>query len=212
MPAPEQSDPWALPSFPPRYFDPDPLNDARDGPRQPEESAKKTNFFSRRQIKKGFLSGRARSFISVGLFALLVLQILYVYSDRMIVWIPASESVVTKVCDLLSCPRSVKSTVSSLSIEANDLQSVAPQTDLYLLTLMVKNNSSSRQSWPHLELTLLDSDKTTLSRRVFSPENYLTDANHISKGIPPYFVNPIRLYLEAIIPPDADYRITLFYP
>ena len=219
-PVPEQKDPWALPAFPPRYFDTDPLPAGRSSPGLPDPGGdaydttaqKKSNLLGRRPIKKGLLSGRMRSLITLALLVFFVVQVLYVYHDRLITWVPVSETLVTKACDLFSCPRNLKSTISDLSIEANELQSVAPQTDMYLLTMMVKNNSSSRMSWPHVELTLLDSDKSTLSRRVFSPANYLTDSDLVSKGIPPYYVNPVRLYIETIIPPDADYRITLFYP
>ena len=82
----------------------------------------------------------------------------------------------------------------------------------YALSLLIRNSSSSYQSWPHIELTLTDQEKKTIIRKIFAPANYLPNADSIMKGIPPYAEKSVGLYIEMKTDSNADYRISLFYP
>ncbi|MCL1886401.1 MAG: DUF3426 domain-containing protein [Betaproteobacteria bacterium] len=166
----------------------------------------------RKKKRFGFFSGVFLGLATLVLLATLAIQCLYMFSDRIVVWWPPAESTVAKACNTFSCPRRLETRISSLSIESSEFQVIPPLTDKYALSLLVRNSGSSYQSWPYIELTLNDKDKTPIVRRAFAPANYLPDAERIIKGIPPYSEEPVRLYLEIKTAADADYRISLFYP
>jgi len=176
--------------------------------------ASEPHFAKRKHAKKrsGFFSSLLLSLATTALFAILLVQFLYMFSDRIVVWWPPAESAVAKACDMFSCPRRLETRISSLSIESSELQIISPLTDKYALSALIRNSSSSYQSWPHIELTLTDSEKKPVMRRAFAPANYLPDAERITRGIPPYSEESIRLYLEMEAGSSTDYRISLFYP
>lgn len=172
------------------------------------------DFVRRGRKKKGLrlLSGIFLSLATITLLAVFFVQCLYMFSDRIIVWWPPAEPTVTKACEIFSCPRRLETRISSLSIESSELQTIPPLTDKYILSVLIRNSGSSYQSWPCIELTLTDPDKKPVVRRAFLPANYLTDAERIIKGIPPYSEETINLYLEIQTDTDVDYQISLFYP
>lgn len=150
--------------------------------------------------------------ITIALLGTLAIQCLYIFSDRMAVWWPPAEPVITKACNTLACPRRLETRISALTIESSELQAITELKNKYAMSLLIRNSSSSYQSWPHIELTLIDQEKKPVIRRIFTPANYLPDAESIIKGIPPYTEKSVEMYLEIKIEPNADYRIYLFYP
>jgi predicted Zn finger-like uncharacterized protein len=149
------------------------------------------------------------------LLGALAVQSLYMFSDRIATWWPPAESAVTRICATLSCPRRLETRIAALSIESSELQRILQSGNQYALSLLIRNSGSSWQSWPHVELTLTDMDKKPMVRRVFTPANYLPDAERIIKGIAPWSETPVKLYLD-IKPESAgsreNYRVSLFYP
>ncbi|NLC23189.1 MAG: DUF3426 domain-containing protein [Oxalobacter sp.] len=166
----------------------------------------------RRKKRTGLFSGTFVTLATIALLGALGVQCLYMFSDRIVVWWPPAESAVAKACDMFACPRRLETRISSLSIESSELQVIPELGDRYTLSLLVRNSGSSYQSWPHIELTLMDQGKKPVVRRAFSPANYLPDANRIIRGIPPYSEESVKLYLEMKTEFNADYRIALFYP
>ena len=205
--------------------EPDPLMDIADSHHaaffeMAEEDADDTLYNSEpdfvkkwRKKKRGSLfSGIFVSLATIALLTTLSIQCLYMFSDRIVVWWPPAEPAVIKACNTLACPRRLETRISALSIESSELQTISQLKDKYTLSLLLRNSGSSYQSWPHLELTLTDKDKKPVVRRAFSPASYLSDANRIIKGIPPYSEEAIRLHLEIKTESSADYRVSLFYP
>ncbi len=150
--------------------------------------------------------------VTVSLLGTLCVQCLYMFSDRMIVWWPPSESFISKACDTFACPRRLETRIAALTIESSELQIIPELKNKYSLSLLIRNSSSSYQTWPHIELTLTDQEKKTIIRKIFAPANYLQNAEFILKGIPPYAEESVGLYLEMQTESNADYRISLFYP
>lgn len=166
----------------------------------------------RRKKRTGLFSGTFVGLATIALLAALAVQCLYMFSDRIVVWWPPAEPAVAKACSMLACPRRLETRISALSIESSELQIIPELGDRYTLSLLIRNSGSSYQSWPHIELTLMDQGKKPVVRRAFAPANYLPDANRIIKGIPPYSEESVKLYLEMKTESNADYRIALFYP
>lgn len=194
-----------------------PAHAAAGTPKTPETtgaSAKEPSFIRKGRQKKqrSLFATLLLGVITLILLGILAIQCLYLLSDRMIVWWPPSEPAITKACHLFACPRRLETRISALSIESSELQAIAGLKDKYALSMLLRNSSSAYQSWPHLELTLTDPDKKPTVRRVLAPANYLSDAASITRGIPPYSEESVRLYLQTETELNTDYRISLFYP
>ncbi len=162
--------------------------------------------------RTGLFPGAFISLATIALLGVLGVQCLYLFSDRIAAWWPPAESAVAKACDMLACPRRLETRISALSIESSELQAIPELGGRYTLFLLIRNSGSSYQSWPHIELTLMDQEKKPVVRRALAPANYLPDANRIIKGIAPYSEESVKLYLEMKTESNADYRIALFYP
>lgn len=166
----------------------------------------------RQKKQRGIFSTLLLGAITLILFGILAIQCLYLLSDRMIVWWPPAEPAIARACNLFACPRRLETRISALSIESSELQAIPELKGKYTLFMLLRNSSSAYQSWPHIELTLTDPDKKPTVRRVLTPANYLPDAAYITKGIPPYAEESVKLYFQIETELNTDYRISLFYP
>ncbi|MCM1128724.1 MAG: DUF3426 domain-containing protein [Alistipes senegalensis] len=166
----------------------------------------------RRKKQRSLFSTILFGALTLILFGILAIQCLYLFSDRMTVWWPPAEPAITKACHLFACPRRLETRISAFSIESSELQAIPDLKDKYALSLLLRNSSSSYQSWPHVELTLTDPDKQPTVRKVLAPADYLPDASYITRGIPPYAEESVKLYLQIKTELNTDYRISLFYP
>lgn len=95
-----------------------------------------------------------------------------------------------------------------VSIEASDLQADGSRNQL-VLQATLKNRAAYGQDLPALELALTDANDGVLSRRVFLPAEYLTDAN---AAFPANGEIAVRLWIEARELAPAGYRLYVFYP
>lgn len=162
--------------------------------------------------KRGVFGSLIVAFVMFALIAGVVIQGLYIFSDKIVMWMPSTEKMVIGICEKLSCPRRLEAKISDLSIEANEFELIPELKNKYLLQLNIRNNATSYQMWPHIELTLTDAEKKPTIRRVLSPANYLSDANRIISGIAPNTEETVKVYFEMKDLPTTDYRVVLFYP
>lgn len=96
-----------------------------------------------------------------------------------------------------------------LAIESTDLQADVPNQQLILLGTL-RNQAPFNQAWPSLELSLMDTANTLLSRRVLFPQDYLSaDAPPVMAARSELALR-LRLSAEGLSP--ANYRLYVFYP
>ena len=77
---------------------------------------------------------------------------------------------------------------------------------------MLRNTGSGTQAWPHLELTLDDSNDKAVLRRVIAPRDYLPASVEPGKGFAPRSEQAVKLYFELAQLKAAGYHIAIFYP
>lgn len=99
-----------------------------------------------------------------------------------------------------------------VSIETSDLQSDPTHGNLLVLNATLRNRASFAQAYPHIEISLTDTQDDAIARRVFRPDEYLP-AKTPSKQ--PFAGNAdvaIRLWIEAKEITASGYRLYVFYP
>ncbi|QRX80975.1 DUF3426 domain-containing protein [Glaciimonas sp. PAMC28666] len=171
--------------------------------------------FMQQAKRKQRVGGVVRTGMWIGSIILafaLIGQIGYHYRDQLAASFPPLKPVLQGVCGKLGCQLNLPMHIDDLSIESNELQLMAPDRNLYALTLLMRNRSSTVQAWPSIELTLNDASDKTVARRVFAPGDYLTAPTDPAEGFHRNTERPVKLTFELLQLKASGYRVYLFYP
>lgn len=147
---------------------------------------------------------------SVLLLAALLAQGAYVFRDQIAARYPEARPALAEACAHLGCQVGLPAEIESVAIEASELQTLSENT--FVLTALLRNQASTAQAWPHIELTLNDANGGALVRRVFGPRDYLPPAQDFNQGFDPDSEQPIKLFFELAQLKASGYRVYLFYP
>lgn len=160
----------------------------------------------------------ARILFAIGsliLLALLALQGIYVFHDRIVARMPAAKPVVAEICAILECETRLSADIDELTIESSELQAWPKRQNTFTLDVVLRNRASSAQAWPSIELALSDESGQVAVRRILSPTEYLAETSQaaiIEKGLPPWSEQAIKLTFALDQVKAAGYRVYLFYP
>ncbi|HYC43715.1 MAG TPA: DUF3426 domain-containing protein [Noviherbaspirillum sp.] len=149
---------------------------------------------------------------SVFLFIGLLTQGAYVFRDQLAAWFPAAKPMLSEACAHLGCQVGLPAQIEAVSIESSELQTLAPDTNTFALTVLLRNHSATTQAWPSIELTLNDNNEKPIARRVFMPREYLAEAADANKGFGPRSEQPVKVHFELTQLKASGYRVYLFYP
>jgi predicted Zn finger-like uncharacterized protein len=146
---------------------------------------------------------------SVALLLVAAAQLAYIFRTELAVVAPELRPALLGGCELIGCtlPRPVKPEL--VGIETSDL---APEGNGLLLTATLKNRAPFEQDFPHLELTLTDTQDAALVRKVLTPADYLPAGQDAAQGFAARGEVAIRLTLTADDVPAVGYRLYLFFP
>jgi predicted Zn finger-like uncharacterized protein len=142
----------------------------------------------------------------------LLLQALYLWRNQVAAWLPSTRPLLSAVCARLHCTVGLPTNIEQLSLESNELQLVPPNQNIYTLTVLLRNRGASAQAWPYMELTLNDNDEKPITRRVFTPREYLPAMPQINAGFAGNSEQQVKLTFELSQPVASGYRIYLFFP
>ena len=148
------------------------------------------------------------------LFLLLVglAQATYTFRDQIAARVPETKPILLSACTLLDCKIGLPTQIETISIESDQLETLNTNKDVSELGMLLRNVSTTTQAWPHLELTLNDANNTMLSRRVFSPHEYLPAPQDEKKGMAANSEQAIKLDFEFSGAKPAGYHVGVFYP
>lgn len=149
---------------------------------------------------------------TVLLLLALVAQATYVFRDQIAARFPQTKPVLTEVCAYLRCQVGLPAEIESVSIESNELQTLEADGDTFALTVLLRNRSTTAQAWPHIELTLNDSNEMPILRRVFTPREYLPPEHDPRLGFATKSEQAVKLYFQLTELKASGYRVYLFYP
>ncbi len=171
--------------------------------------------FLKRGRRKQRLSRKLRIFLSISCFILLiaaVLQASYIFRNQIAGWFPQAKPTLIQACDVLGCRIDLPAQIDQVSIESSELQTLANNKDTFVLTTLLRNYSSTYQEWPHIELTLNDTNEKALLRRVFTPADYLHNSEDVRTGFGANSERSVKLSFELSQLKASGYRVYLFYP
>jgi predicted Zn finger-like uncharacterized protein len=148
----------------------------------------------------------------IGIIALLIAaagQLTYIFRTELAVVAPELRPALVASCELFGCtlPRPLKPEL--VGIETSDL---VPDGDGLLLTATLMNRAPFEQDFPHLELTLTDTQDEALVRKVLLPADYLPAGQDPSQGFAARGEVSVKLALTTDNVPAVGYRLYLFYP
>jgi len=156
-----------------------------------------------------------RIVMSVGavlLTIVLLLQASYLWRNTIVAWLPPLRPLLSSACAALHCSVGLPTNIDQLSLESSELQLVPPNQNIYTLTVLLRNRGYSAQAWPYMELTLNDADEKAITRRIFTPGEYLSSPALIDDGLAGEGEQQVKLTFELAQPAASGYRIYLFYP
>ena len=146
------------------------------------------------------------------LFLTLLAQSTYSLRNELAAWFPQTKPALQDACKLLKCRIELLTQIETISIEANELQALSTDKNIFSLSIQLQNKSSTLQAWPMLELILNDAKEKPVLKRVFTPADYLTNKNDLVKGFAPGSEQTIKLYFELSGAKAAGYHVGVFYP
>ncbi|MBS0309623.1 MAG: DUF3426 domain-containing protein [Proteobacteria bacterium] len=149
---------------------------------------------------------------SLFLLLSLLLQGAYTFRDRLAAWFPQAKPALAQLCQLANCQVKLPAQIEMVTIESNELQTLAADKNTFMLNLLLRNHGNVIQAWPHIELTLNDADENALARRILLPRDYLPPTQDSSKGFPANAEQTVKVRFELAQLKASGYRVYLFYP
>jgi predicted Zn finger-like uncharacterized protein len=156
------------------------------------------------------------------LFALAA-QLIYFFRSEIAARSPEAARYLRAACRRIDCTISLPKHIDQLSLagsrleqppaqdspsEASSEQTAKPAP--LTLVALLQNKGDTVQAWPSLELKLKDAEGTTVVRKSFLPELYLTP-KEIHDGMPAHSEREIRIPFELAGDAPAGFELTIFY-
>ncbi|HEV2611535.1 MAG TPA: DUF3426 domain-containing protein [Noviherbaspirillum sp.] len=188
--------------------------DALDETDDDESAYQEPSFVKQGRRRQRF--GRALRIALIGgtllmLFGALA-QATYIFRDQLAARFPQAKPALVEACNLIGCRIGLPAQIDAVVIESTELQSLAPEKNIFMLSALLRNHGSIVQAWPHIELTLKDANEKPLARRVFVPADYVKSGPELQKGLLPKSEHPVKIQFELTQLKAAGYRVYVFYP
>jgi predicted Zn finger-like uncharacterized protein len=205
QPAIDLNGPPSVPAFlnaslPPRPPEVNTLSPYRNAPLLPREASA--------------LPARSAGWTALAALAgmTLILQLAYMWRSEIVSQYPALRPHFEKACELAGCTLPWGRDPTLLKVESSDLIEELGAKGRFLLTATIANRGGVTQDYPHLELSLTDTNNQTLARRVLPPVAYLGKAPARNDGMAPGANAAINVRIESQLANAAGYHVELFFP
>jgi len=142
---------------------------------------------------------------------LAVVQFVYHLRAELAVSQPDMRPLLESLCEVLDCDIPLPHKAELVSIETSDLHPDPQRKALLVLVAALKNRAPYAQAYPHLELTLTDTQDQPILRKVLAPADYLVPGTDERAGFAANGDLAVNLWIEAL-PGASGYRLYLFYP
>ena len=138
----------------------------------------------------------------------LAAQAAYVWRNEVAARWPAAKPWLVAACAPLHCVVDYPVHIDAITIESTALQSSTPNSHLYTLTALLRNRDTVAVRYPHLQLTLTDTQDRPILRRALRPEDYLGPSRDADGGAQGGFSAeselPIRMMYNTAVPPGRN--------
>ena len=160
-------------------------------------------------------TGRLWKFLLMLVMPLLVLglitQLSYLLRNEIAAHSPEAAHYLRAACRRIGCTITLPAQIEALSIESRQLQAMPDQANHFELVILLRNVSTTSQTWPALDLQLNDAIGQAEIRKIFRPADFLK-ASEIRTGIPAASEREIRLRFELSGDPAYGFNIRIFHP
>ncbi|WP_229218902.1 DUF3426 domain-containing protein [Rugamonas brunnea] len=163
-----------------------------------------------RRQRLGKLATIAMSAGSVLLVGTLVGQAATTFRNPLAASVPQLKPALQSLCAALGCKVELPAQIDYVTIEQGELQTLSEST--FSFTTLLRNQSTTAQAWPDIELRLDDANDKAVLRRVFTPRDYLGPDADPGKGFAPHSEQSVKLYFELKQLKASGYHIAVFYP
>ncbi len=164
----------------------------------------------RRRQRLGKFATIAMSAGSVLLVGALVGQAATTFRNQLAANVPQLKPVLQSLCAALGCKVELPAQIDYVTIEQGELQTLSENT--FSFTTLLRNQATTAQAWPDIELILDDASDKAVLRRVFTPRDYLGPDADLAKGFAPHSEQSVKLYFELKQLKASGYHIAVFYP
>ena len=141
-----------------------------------------------------------------------IAQAAYFFRVDLAARLPGLKPALISYCQLLKCTVPLPQNTDLMSIESSGLEADPAHENQITLNALLRNRAPYAQAFPHLELTLNDTQDKPLARRTFKPEDYLPPLETQQPGLLPNHEISIRLNLDTTDLKPSGYRLALIYP
>lgn len=141
-------------------------------------------------------------------------QAVFHFRDVIAARLPPARPVLATLCNVAGCSiRPLRDpAMSTLSIDASDLQADPAHRGLLILTATLRSRAAWALAYPYLELTLTDSQDRVVVRRALAPADYAGGTADLQRGIAPNGEVAVKLFIDASATSQAGYQLYMFYP
>ncbi|OVZ56579.1 hypothetical protein CDO44_20370 [Pigmentiphaga sp. NML080357] len=172
------------------------------------------------------------------LVALLVLmaQALWIFRAELATRVPQLRPLLEGMCQRLQCTVGYPRAPELLVIESSSVEPWSPESPGFAppiadpqdaaaeepsevvlpvrrlaLRIVLRNRAAFPQSWPAIELSLMDLSDAVAARRILQPSVYLPPQD-FAKPLGPLEERTLRIPIETIDAHATGYRVAIFYP
>ena len=125
----------------------------------------------------------------------IVAQLAWFNRDRVLLEYPELLPYAKRICAELDCQLIRSKDVSKIKLVNRDVRLHPTYQDTLLVNAAMKNELSTRQPYPKVQLTLFDTSGSLLGYREFVPDDYLDSSIEVDKGMP--VDSPVYFVLEV---------------
>lgn len=161
-------------------------------------------------VRRGRLVGWSLAVVVA--LGLVTVQAAYLLRAELAVSQPDLRPLLDEMCGLLECDIPLPRKADQVSIEASALHPDPQRKTMLVLVATLKNRAPFAQDFPHLELTLTDTQDQPIVRKVLAPTDYLAEGTDIHTGFAANGEQTVNLWLDAGELGASGYRLYLFYP
>ena len=147
---------------------------------------------------------------SLLLLLVLAAQLVRTFGSALAARYPDMRPSLVTVCATLGCRIELPAQIDKLVIDTGELTTLGGNA--YTFSTQLRNQGDAIQSWPSIELTLLDADDKPLVRRVFGPRDYLPAGPLLASGFPAHAEQAVKLHFRVEEPAPSGYHVAVFYP
>ena len=128
-------------------------------------------------------------------------QFVWFQRDEVLSRYPALMPWAERLCARLDCNVIRFRDVSAIKLINRDVREHPRYEHALLVNATMSNQSSTRQPYPDIQLSLYDTEGSLISHRIFTPHEYLDDSIDIAQGMAPNI--PVHFVLEVTGPTEG---------